>query len=451
MKNRIFEELIVRRLNPEKKGPILCFVGPPGTGKTSMGRAIAESLGRTFVRISLGGVRDEAEIRGHKRTYVGALPGKIAEYILKSGSSNPLFMVDEIDKVGMDTLKGNLEAALLEVFDSEQNYAFVDNYMRIPIDISKVMVICTANTWEGILPPLQDRMELICLSGYTFEEKLNIAKKFLVEKQKRENGLYRDGLPVKKIRFSDKALSFIIGSYTDEAGVRNLEREIGRVFRKVAKGICLHQIEGEIDINVKEIKKFLGIPKHLPDKIKETPPGVTTGVAVTRNGGSLLMIESRIVDEEGKGELELTGNLEETVRESIKVCLSFFRSRIKKGKNKKMKNHIHVHVPRGGVPKDGPSAGVPIAVALRSLFKDKPVKKGLVMTGEINLSGEVLPVGGIKEKVLAAERAGATEFILPAENKNDYSELPPRTRKRMKFHLVKTVDEVMDIAFDRKK
>lgn len=451
VKNRIFEELIVRRLNPAKRGLILCFVGPPGTGKTSMGKAIAESLGRNFVRISLGGVRDEAEIRGHRRTYVGALPGKIAEYILKSGSSNPLLMIDEIDKVGVDSLRGNLEAALLEVFDAEQNYAFVDKYVNIPIDISKIMIICTANTWEGILPPLQDRMELIRLSGYTFEEKINIAKKFLVERQRKENGLCHEKLAANKIIFSDKALSFIVGSYTDEAGVRNLEREISRVFRKVARGICMNKIKGGLNIEAEEVKKFLGVPKRLPDRIKETPSGVATGVAVTRNGGSLLMIESRIVNKEGSGKLELTGNLEKTTRESIMVALSFFRSRIKENVKEKTKNDIHVHVPAGGVPKDGPSAGVAIASALRSLFKNKPIKRGLVMTGEINLSGEVLPVGGIREKVLAAERAGATEFILPAKNKNNYAGLPLQTRKRMKFHLVETVDEVLDIAFERKK
>ena len=448
-KERVYEELIVRRLNPKKKGPILCFVGPPGTGKTSVGKAIAEALGRNFVRISLGGVRDEAEIRGHRRTYVGALPGKIAEYILRSKSSNPLLMIDEIDKVGKDTLKGNLEASLLEVFDPEQNHAFDDNYVKIPIDVSKVMIICTANTWEGILPALKDRMELLLFSGYTFEEKLNIAKKFLVKKQIKENGLLRKGLPIKKIKLSDKSISFVIGSYTSEAGVRNLEREMGCIFRKVATGVCLGNIKGEVNIGVTDIKKYLGLPKILPEKVRETPVGVVTGVAVTQNGGSLLEIEASVVNPEGTGKLELTGNLEKTIQESAKVALGYFRSNVKDGK--KLKNDIHLHVPEGGVPKDGPSAGIAFASAYYSLFKKKKIKNGLVMTGEITLKGRVLRVGGIKEKVLAAERAGATEFILPFDNKNDFEELPLKTRKRMKFHLVENVDKVLDIAFERKK
>ncbi len=443
VKKRILEYLAVRKLNPEHKGPILCFVGPPGTGKTSLGRAIAEALGRKFVRVSLGGIRDEAEIRGHRRTYVGALPGRIIQGIRKAGSNNPVFMLDEIDKIGLD-FRGDPASALLEVLDPEQNYAFSDHYLEVEFDLSKVMFITTANQLDPIPAPLRDRMEILELTGYTEDEKVNIAKRFIIPKQVKEHGL--EGITV---QFRDSAIRRIIREYTREAGLRNLEREIGAICR----GIAIKVAEEDKDsrkfvITKNRVQEYLGKPKFTLDVAERTStPGVAIGMAWTPTGGEILFIEATIMP--GEKSLVLTGQLGDVMKESAQIALSYLRSRAEEfgiDKDFYKQHDIHIHVPAGAIPKDGPSAGITMLTALASLLLNKPVKPFLAMTGEVTLRGLVLPVGGIKDKVLAASRSGIKEVIIPSDNKNDLDEIPAHVRKELEFHLVKKVEDVLKIA-----
>jgi ATP-dependent Lon protease len=443
-KKRIIEYLAVRKLKPDTKGPILCFAGPPGTGKTSLGHSIARALGRKFVRISLGGVRDEAEIRGHRRTYVGALPGRIIQGIRRAESNNPVFMLDEIDKLGMD-FRGDPSSALLEVLDPEQNFSFSDHYLDVPFDLSRVMFITTANILETIPPALRDRLEVIELLGYTLDEKLNIAERYLIPRQKEANGLQEN-----QITFSRKALSLIISGYTREAGVRNLEREIANICRGVASLVA----EGEIKnatINTKDVQKYLGPIKIAPEaSVRISKPGIATGLAWTPTGGEILFVEATAM--KGKKNLTLTGQLGDVMKESATAALSFIRANaadqdIPKDFFEEM--DIHIHVPAGAIQKDGPSAGVTILTALASLLTNKTIKKDLAMTGEITLRGSVLPVGGIKEKVLAAHRAGIKTLILPKWNKKDLVDIPPKIKKEITFHFVDNMLEVIKIAMDK--
>ena len=443
VKKRILEYLAVRKLNPEHKGPILCFVGPPGTGKTSLGKAIAEALGRKFVRISLGGIRDEAEIRGHRRTYVGALPGRIIQGIRKAGSNNPVFMLDEIDKIGLD-FRGDPASALLEVLDPEQNHAFSDHYLEVEFDLSKVMFICTANQLDPIPAPLRDRMEIIELTGYTEDEKVNIAKKFLIPRQIKEHGL--EGV---SIQFRESAIRRIIREYTREAGLRNLEREIGSICRGIAIKVAEEGKDSKKFVITKNnVQHYLGNPRFTLDIVERTStPGVAIGMAWTPVGGEILFVEATIMP--GDKNLVLTGQLGDVMKESAQIALSYLRSRAKELGIREdfYKGHdIHIHVPAGAIPKDGPSAGITMLTALASLLREKPVKPLLAMTGEVTLRGLVLPVGGIKDKVLAASRSGIKEVILPKDNKNDLDEIPAHIKKELKFHLVKTVEEVLKIA-----
>ncbi|RLB23055.1 MAG: endopeptidase La [Deltaproteobacteria bacterium] len=441
VKKRILEYLAVRKLNPDHKGPILCFVGPPGTGKTSLGKAIAEAMGRKFVRISLGGVRDEAEIRGHRRTYVGALPGRIIQGIKKAGSNNPVFMLDEVDKLGMD-FRGDPSSALLEVLDPEQNNSFSDHYLELEFDLSRVMFIATANQLDPIPSPLRDRMEIIELAGYTEDEKLEIATKFLIPRQISEHGLKRS-----QVKFRRSALRKIIREYTREAGLRNLEREIGAICRGVAKEVAEGK-KGGFVISAEEVKKYLGKPKFTPDVAERTSvPGVAIGMAWTPTGGDILFIEATMMP--GNKALVLTGQLGDVMKESAQAALSYLRSRAEElgiSKDFYKDKDIHIHVPAGAIPKDGPSAGVTMLTALASLVTGKPVKRNLAMTGEVTLRGLVLPVGGIKEKVLAANRSGIKQIILPKENQNDLDEIPEKIRKQTTFHLVSRMDGVLEIA-----
>ncbi len=441
VKERILEYLGVRKLSKRIKGPILCFVGPPGVGKTSLGRSIARSLGRKFMRISLGGVRDEAEIRGHRRTYVGAMPGRIVQGIRRCGSNNPVFMMDEVDKIGAD-FRGDPSSALLEVLDPEQNYSFRDHYLGVPFDLSKVMFITTANLLDPIQPAFRDRMEVLQLPGYTEEEKLQIALRHLVPKQIQENALSK-----KYISFTKGAIQKIISVYTREAGVRNLEREIASVCRKVARKVA----EGKAKlyrITSQNIERYLGPPKIFRDQLlQEDRVGVSTGVAWTASGGEILFVESTKM--KGKGQLSLTGSLGDVMKESAQAALSYARAHAKElGIDIRIfsSNDFHIHIPEGAIPKDGPSAGVTIATSLISVCTNRKVKHDVAMTGEITLRGNVLPVGGIKEKVLAAQRAGVKKMIMPSASKKDLIDIPKKIKNDMEFIFVEEIGEVFDHA-----
>ncbi len=442
VKKRILEYLAVRQLKSNMKGPILCFVGPPGVGKTSLGRSIARALNRKFSRMSLGGVRDEAEIRGHRRTYVGALPGRIIQEIKKVGSNNPLIMLDEIDKLGMD-FRGDPSSALLEVLDPEQNFSFTDHYLEVPFDLSKVMFIATANVMDTIPPALRDRMEIIEINGYTEEEKIHIAERYLIPKQ-----LANHGLKPEQLTFTRKAVQTIVNKYTREAGVRNLEREIAAIVRGVAKEIVEKKITKR-RITAKLVQKYLG-PERFYSEVAErvSKPGVATGLAWTPVGGDILFIEATKM--KGKGNLILTGKLGEVMKESASAALSYLRANARRfgiEEDFHEKYDTHVHVPAGAIPKDGPSAGITIFAALFSLYTGRCLKDNLAMTGEITLRGMVLPVGGIKEKVLAAKRAGINTVVLPEKNRKDLEEIPKKNIEGMRFHYIREVDELIDLVF----
>jgi ATP-dependent Lon protease len=440
-KRRIIEYLAVRKLKPDSKGPILCLAGPPGTGKTSLGASIARALGRRFHRISLGGVRDEAEIRGHRRTYVGALPGRIIQGLRKAGSNNPVFMMDEIDKVGSD-FRGDPSSALLEVLDPEQNYTFSDHYLDVAFDLSKVMFICTANRLDTIPSALLDRMEVIQLLGYTEDEKVKIAQRYLVPRQRKQNGI-----SARQITFTAGAIRRIITGYTREAGLRNLEREIATICRGVATKIAEETIK-KASIKTDDVAEYLGPIKFTSEaKTRMTTPGVAMGLAWTPVGGDLLFIEATSM--KGAKGLILTGQLGDVMKESASAALSFIRSHAKALKIDEdffTKHDIHIHVPAGAIPKDGPSAGVTMLTALVSLLTNKKIRKDLAMTGEITLRGQVLPVGGIKEKMLAAHRAGIKTIIMPKQNEKDLADIPEKVRKDMDFHFVEHMMDVIKLA-----
>jgi ATP-dependent Lon protease len=441
IKERILEYLAVLGRVKKIKGPILCFIGPPGVGKTSIAKSVANSLGRNFVRISLGGVRDEAEIRGHRRTYIGSLPGRIIQSMKKAKSNNPVFILDEIDKLGSDW-RGDPSSALLEVLDPEQNYSFVDHYLDVDFDLSKVMFITTANTLYNIPPTLLDRMEILRFPGYTSEEKLKIAQKFLLPKQLKQHGLSEEELTV-----SPEAIEEIISDYTHEAGVRNLERELANLCRKIAKELALDKKVTKIKITAENLKKFLGVPQFTREKIPPNSIGVTTGLAWTESGGETLTIEVNKM--KGKGILNLTGKLGDVMKESAHAALSYVRASSKKLTSAGdifKDTDFHVHVPEGAVPKDGPSAGIAIATALASVVSNKPVKKDMAMTGEITLRGRVLAIGGLKEKVLAAYRDGITTVIYPYGNMKDLDDIPKDIQGKIKMIPVKHMDEVLKIA-----
>ena len=448
VKDRVVEYLAVRKLKEQiskesaVKGPILCFVGPPGVGKTSMGKSIARAMGRKFIRISLGGVRDEAEIRGHRRTYIGALPGRILQSIRRSGSSNPIFMLDEIDKVGAD-FRGDPSSALLEVLDPEQNSTFSDHYLEINYDLSKVMFIATANINDTILPALKDRMEMLEFTGYIEEEKLNIAKTFLINKQIREHGLTQV-----KVEFLDEAIRKIINSYTREAGVRNLEREIANICRKIARDVAARKTKKNYLVDANMVENLLGPQRFFVDIAERASrPGVAIGLAWTAVGGDILFVEATSM--RGTGKLHLTGQLGEVMKESAEAAMSYIRSNAKNlDIDEKLFADIdvHIHVPAGAIPKDGPSAGVTILVAVYSLLKKRKVKDNLAMTGEITLRGAVLPVGGVKEKVLAAHRSNLRRVILPEHNRKDLVEIPKQIQSEMKFEFVKEMSQVLELA-----
>jgi ATP-dependent Lon protease len=445
-KRRIIEYLAVRKLKPESKGPILCFAGPPGTGKTSLGQSIARALGRKFHRISLGGVRDEAEIRGHRRTYVGALPGRIVQGLRRAESNNPVFMLDEIDKVGSD-FRGDPSSALLEVLDPEQNFSFSDHYLDVPFDLSNVMFITTANILDTIPPALRDRMEVLMLHGYTLDEKIKIANRYLIPRQRDAHGLN-----AKQIKFTNGAVKQIIAGYTREAGLRNLEREIANVCRGVAAKIAQDEVESVV-VHVADLHDYLG-PVRLTSETKARilTPGVATGLAWTPTGGELLYIEATAM--KGRKGLTLTGQLGDVMKESATAALSFVRSNASKlGIDDDFFNShdLHIHVPAGAIPKDGPSAGVTMLSALTSLLTDTRIRKDLAMTGEITLRGQVLPVGGIKEKVLAAHRAGIKTVILPALNRKDLEDIPKKVEKDIRFHFAEKMQDVLKRALENKK
>ncbi|MFH1582065.1 MAG: endopeptidase La [Pseudomonadota bacterium] len=446
VKDRVLEYLSVRKLNPESKGPIICFVGPPGVGKTSMGRSIANAMKRKFVRISLGGIRDEAEIRGHRRTYIGALPGRILQGLKQCGTKNPVFMMDEIDKIGTD-FRGDPSSALLEAFDPEQNFSFSDHYLNLPFDLSNVIFILTANLTDTIPSALLDRMEIISVSGYTEEEKRIIAQKYLLPRQIKENGL-----KPKTMNISTGALQQLIREYTSEAGLRNLEREIGNICRKVARKIA----EGKkrpFHITKGNLQKYMGVPKYLPEMDQENSQvGLSTGLAWTQAGGEVLYVEASLI--RGKGDLIVTGQLGDVMQESARAAVTYARANLNSYgiKENLFENHdVHIHVPAGAIPKDGPSAGIAIATALISTLTNKPICKDVAMTGEITLRGRVLPIGGLKEKSLGALRAGIHTIILPEKNKKDLTEIPANVKRKIRFVPVSNMDEVLNIAIEKKK
>jgi ATP-dependent Lon protease len=441
VKERILEFLAVRKLKPDARGSILCFVGPPGVGKTSLGKSIARALGRKFERISAGGVRDESEIRGHRRTYVGAMPGVIIRALRDAGSRNPLFMIDEIDKMGAD-FRGDPASAMLEVLDPEQNATFRDHYLDVPFDLSGVMFITTANELDRVPGPLRDRMEVIFLAGYTAEEKLEIAKRYLVPRQIERNGLTRS-----RIAFSDAALRTIIAEYTREAGVRSLEREIGSVCRKVARQVAEGTAPRRVSVSADRVRELLGKPRFRAEVRRRTrQPGVATGLAWTPVGGDVLFVEATAMP--GSGRLTLTGQLGDVMRESAQAALSYVRGHAGMPEGWFASHDIHIHVPAGAIPKDGPSAGVTIVTALLSLLTGRPVRDDVAMTGEVTLTGQVLPIGGLKEKALAAQRAGIRTVIAPAENEPDVDEIPEHLRRRMQFRFVRDVGEVLEEALE---
>jgi ATP-dependent Lon protease len=446
VKDRILEYLAVRKLNPDSPGPILCFVGPPGVGKTSLGRSIARALGRKFERISVGGVRDEAEIRGHRRTYIGALPGTILRALRDAGTRNPVFMIDEIDKMGAD-FRGDPASAMLEVLDPAQNSTFRDHYLDLPFDLSEVLFIATANILDPVPPALQDRMEVIQLAGYTADEKLHIAKKYLVPRQ-----LEANGLKPSQIEFADAALTAIIDEYTREAGVRNLERQIGSVCRKVARDVAEGKVDGKARISAKRARELLGKRRFWAEHRRRTKdPGVATGLAWTPVGGEVLFVEATAVP--GSGKLTITGQLGDVMRESAQAALTYVRrhaDELAPGLDDDwFANHdIHVHVPAGAVPKDGPSAGIAMATALASLINGTPVRNDVAMTGEITLTGQVLPIGGLKEKALAAQRAGIKQVIVPDRNQGDVEEIPDREREGLEFIFVDSIGDALAAALE---
>ena len=448
VKDRILEFLAVRRLKPDARGSILCFVGPPGVGKTSLGRSMARALGREFERISVGGVRDEAEIRGHRRTYIGAMPGAIIRALRDAGARNPLLMIDEIDKMGAD-FRGDPSSAMLEVLDPEQNHAFRDHYLDLPFDLSDVMFVTTANTLDTIPGPLRDRMEVIQLAGYTEEEKLQIARRYLVPRQVERNGLTRS-----RIAFSDSALRVIISDYTREAGVRQLEREIGTICRKVARQVAEGSVKRKVTITEPRVRSSLGRRKFFSETRRRTArPGVATGLAWTPVGGEVLFIEATAMS--GTGRLTITGQLGEVMQESAQAALSFVRSEAADlvpglAEDWFATHDIHIHVPAGATPKDGPSAGVAMVVALASLLSGRPVRSDVAMTGEITLSGQVLPIGGLKEKALAAQRGGIRCVIAPERNEHDVDEIPEHLRKDLSFRFVATVEDALETALQRR-
>ncbi|HDS01580.1 MAG TPA: endopeptidase La, partial [candidate division Zixibacteria bacterium] len=446
VKDRILEYLAVRKLKTDLKGPILCFVGPPGVGKTSLGRSIARALGRKFERISLGGMHDEAEIRGHRRTYIGSLPGRIIQGLKRAGTKNPVFMLDEIDKVGKD-FRGDPASALLEVLDPEQNDTFSDHYLDVPFDLSKVMFITTANMLDTIPDVLLDRMEVIRIPGYTDLEKVQIAKKFLIPRELEEHGLKKSDLS-----FTSKALRNIINNYTRESGLRNLDRELATVCRKVAKDVAMGK-KGKVTVNPEDVQKYLGAPKFVRELAERVARvGVAPGLAWTPTGGDVLFIEATKM--KGKGNLSLTGHLGDVMKESVQAAYSYIRTIAKKldlDESAFENVDVHVHVPSGAVPKDGPSAGIVMASAIASLFTGRPVKPRIAMTGEITLRGMLLPIGGLKEKSLGAYRAGIKTIILPEANKKDIDEIPEELKKKLTYKFVKTIDEAIKLILEPPK
>jgi ATP-dependent Lon protease len=441
VKERIVEYLAVRKLKDKMKGPLLCFVGPPGVGKTSLGKSIARALGRKFVRLSLGGVKDEAEIRGHRRTYVGSMPGRIIQGIHQAGSNNPVFMMDEVDKIGAD-YRGDPSSALLEVLDPEQNNSFRDHYLGVPFDLSNTMFICTANLTDTIQPAFLDRMEVLRLSGYTEDEKVEIAKRHILPKQLEEHGITPEHLLI-----TDKALRVMINGYTRESGLRNFEREIASICRKVARKVAEGQT-ATIRITPGNVFKYLGAPKILPEEIlKNDQVGIATGLAWTASGGDVMFIEATAM--KGKSRLILTGSLGDVMKESAQAALSYARTRARQYGIKEdffATHDLHVHVPEGAIPKDGPSAGITLATAMISVFTNRPVRRAVAMTGEITLRGNVLPIGGLKEKILAARRAGISVVLIPKLNKKDLDEIAPHLKRGLEIHLVDVVDEVLRLA-----